>query len=247
MSGRRGFFLALVAVSLLAAATADARTIQIPSYEDAEASPGGAIRALGEGWVGRSSGCRNEIKLTLTDSGGRRRSAGRLVPDQFQPANAYGSIQVPVGTRPGAATVRGVQRISFRVPIVNRCLQFARKQSPRLRITVLGAHGNDAPVISDAAASAIRQRRAGTISWNVSEPGRTTISLAYEFNAARTLAIGTILDEDRPAGQNSLNFDGTWNGQALPAGAYEVLIRHTDSSGASAAPVVLRFAIGYGE
>lgn len=212
---------------------------------DDEVAPGDPLWISGEGWLPRMT-CKNRVRFTVIDSGGRRHGAGKLAPPRHSRlvADLYGAIRVPFGVRAGMARVKAVQLAQFKVPYLG-CLAFARKQSS-FRIRIRGEEGNDPPEVTSLATPPVRQTRPTSFSWTVSEPGRTHVALEYLMTPSRILEIGAILDEDRPAGTNALSFDATVGGRVLPPGRYRITVQHTDAAGAKSALARRELEVVYG-
>lgn len=251
-----------MAVALAACAVAPAtshgawETLRIAG-NDREFAPGDHIRLIGHSWFGPISNCKNRVAITLTDAGGKKHKLGEIgnpprptfgIGSQ-NPQNFWdieGSVRVPTGgIKPGPASLLAIQRIKFRL-LVGRCIQIARKQSRLSGITILGVQGNDAPVVSDLFAFDMRQAQNSTIGWRQSEPGQTVVKLVYLFTPQVPLDVATLVDEQRPAGVNTVDWNATLGGRAVPTGRYRVSVQVRDADGSLSDVAQTDFTVGFG-
>lgn len=157
-----------------------------------------------------------------------------------------GSVRVPAsGIRAGAAQLLAVQRVKFRLPGLG-CFQFARKQSRLRGLRILGVEGNDPPEVTDLAAPEFRQGRPGTFSWSQSEAGQAIVKVSFLFTAEQPLEVATLVDEQRPAGANTVDWAAALGANSLPAGRYRVSVQVRDSDNASSDVVQRDFTVGFG-
>lgn len=249
--------LAVVLACVLAPASAHGawETLKILGNDAKELTPGGHIRLIGHSWWGPISNCKNRVAIHLIDSAGKKRKIGTVGPpeegrgligrDVQSLWDIGGTVRVPAsGIRAGPAQLLAVQRVKFRIPGLG-CFQFARKQSRLSGLRILGAEGNDPPEVRDVAAPDFRQGRADKISWSQSEAGQAIVKVFFHFTAEQPLAVATLVDEQRPAGANTVDWNAMLGGAAVPAGAYRVSIQVRDADGSSSDVAQRDFRVGF--
>lgn len=222
-----------------------------------EVLPGDRVYLDGYHWFSLvSPNCDGSVRLRLTDAEGKKWGLGRLDGqtgmellvdyEGEQLGDMTGIVRIPDGVAPGPARIRAKQYLRLRIPPLSCSqIQLATK-SATARITVLGAIGNSPPRITGLAAPTVRQGVPAPISWTASEPGTTTIQLAYEFVSGRWIDLGTIATVPTVSGVNAFAWDGSLGGFFLPVGGYRVKLQQTGDAGELSAPVRLGLRVVYG-
>lgn len=222
-----------------------------------EVLPGDHIYVDGYHWFSLiAPNCDGSVRLKLTDAEGTRWGLGRLDGqtgmellvdyEGEQLGDMTGRLRIPEGVAPGPARIRAKQYLRLRIPPLSCSqIQLATK-SATARITVLGAVGNSPPRLAGLSAAPVRQGAPTPISWTASEPGSTTIRLAYEFVAGRWIDLGVLAMVPTVAGANAFAWDGSLGGHFLPAGGYRVELQQTGDAGELSAPARLGLSVVYG-
>ena len=208
--------------------------------------PGELVGLKGWSWFPEVTSCELPVRLRIKDSGGDSHGMGSIQHRNSDfPTEVSGFRTIPINTRAGRATIIARQELKVNVLGLG-CFAIGSRQVRLRGVTVLGELGNDPPRLSDAAADTATHGGTGAIRWNQSETATATVELSFLFTSKLAIGVGTLFSGERPAGANTLPFDGTFEGSPLPLGRYRVRIQAKDASGASSAFVRAEFRLGTG-
>jgi hypothetical protein len=198
--------------------------------------------------------CNNKIHLKLRDSGGESFSLGRFKPvnpkiayeGEEYPAALEASPTIPDGARPGAAKIRGTQDWSFKFPGLG-CFELFQISSARRSVTILGESGNDPPRITGFNIPDLPQGGPGSINWTASEPCAATVEIEYRLAPGMKYDLPAALaGHASVAGANTVPYDATSEGRALPAGEYRASMQCQEGNGAKSSISKDTFLVGFG-
>lgn len=206
----------------------------------AHITPGGTLYLESGRWYPRA-GCGGKVKVTVR-AGGKTWTLGRFTPrfslyeNQFPYFIRDRSVSVPAGMKPGTARMNAKQTWGIKFPVINLCIDLFTVSATR-NVTVVGAVGNDPPVISDLSAGTLRtQSTVQPITWTASEPCAMTLTV-FQSVGGVDVGVGKIV-EGHPgvAGANSYAWDSRIAGADLTTGSFDVEARCTDSQASISAP-----------
>lgn len=221
-------------------------------FDDREATPGEVLYAWGGDWLPQNN-CDNRIRLKLTDSSGDNFSLGSFKPanprvgfeGQEYPAALDATPTVPDGVRPGTAKVRGTQDWAFKFPVLG-CFELAQISSGRRSITILGESGNNPPQITGFDIADLPQGGPGSIRWTASEPCAATVEAEYRLAPGMKYDLPAVLTgHPSVAGANTVPYDATSEGRALPTGEYRAFIQCQEANGAKSSISRDTFVVGF--
>lgn len=251
--GAAALAAAVLAAGLPAARAAIVDVTLEPTVKSflSEVAPGSRLYVWGADWL--PPNCASKIHLRLRDSGGETFSLGRFAPvnplivyeGQEYPAALEASPTIPDGVRPGPAKVWGKQDWSFRFPGLG-CFELARITSKKSSFTIRGESGNDPPRISGFQVADLLQGQAGPIRWTSSEPCAATMELEYRLAPGMPTSLpAPLVGHASVAGANSVPFDATSEGRALPAGEYQASMQCQEPGGARSAVARDDFTVAF--
>ena len=235
-----------------AAAVIDVTLDPTVRFYDREVAPGEVVYTWGADWLPQNN-CDNRIRLKLKDSGGDTFSLGSHKPanprvgfeGQEYPAALDAAPTVPDGVRPGSAKVWGQQEWAFKFPGFG-CCELAQISSKRRSITILGETGNDPPRITGFDIADLPQGGPGSIAWTASEPCAATVEVRYLLAPGLHYDLPAVLTS-RPsvAGANTVPYDATSEGRALPTGEYRAFMQCQEANGAKSSVSRDTFVVGF--